>query len=373
MTEKVQASLAEKNQTRESLSRRSLIWTEEYSSSNGMVASVGHWGWKEKLQDSGFDELYRMPKFYKEEEIDRDVMEVASRLATNALKRRGWDPGEVDYLDVGISVAKGDMAKELAAKLGMENAQTAFAYLACNSAGYLLHRRLQGFQEEASKGKKALLVAVDPITRMLRDPEKTDDESGGIFSNGAAVLAFTDEELKLITGVATESRDRRGITAIAPYADQIGDWVGDDDHVIFQDGNGNAMMQMSTPPDGKIFYMNPTATAVVFIPAATSPIASVHQQYKEFYPDREPDHAVGHYPGDAVVRGIENRLRKKHGIKLPFKRVIYDGNSSGATSLIAFARSMFEYKPGDHVLYVSYGAGGSANCIAVEIGGGAAA
>ncbi len=223
------------NTRRESLSRLSDIWTEEYISPNGMAAVVAHWGVRRSrsdmdeeirlaakrlglkvspIQNSGFDTLYRMPLDYDDGEIDADVMEVGVRIARKALELRGWEPGEIDHLRFGNSVGKGDMARELAVKLSTVNAKTSNAYLACNSAGYPFAESLQ---DEASLGGKTLLVVVDALPRLLRDPQKTDLDSIQLFSNGAAALAYQPGvDLKYLIGVAIERIDAMGITAVAP-------------------------------------------------------------------------------------------------------------------------------------------------------------
>ena len=377
-------------QKQEHLSNLSDIWTEEYSSPNGMVGVVAHWGvrWTRADMDefvgqvaeeygfdpnpivnSGFDTLYRMPDGYTDAEIDVDVEKVSEQLVKKTLELKGWKPEDVDYLDFGSSVGKGNMARDLAAKLGMVNAQTSNAYLACNSAGYLLDKRLQ---DGASHGKKTLLLSVDAVTRLMRDTKEADLESIQLFSNGAAALAYQPGiDLKFLAGAATERRDSVGLTAVEPYDEEFGDyWHGDDDHVIFRAGD-NSTVDMSPPPEGMLFRMKSLATTKFFIRLASETIASAYRQYKEDdrYVDHKLDFAVGHHPSSTVSEGLNNSLAKQ-GISLPFEWVVLDGNSSGATSLIAFNRSMSKYLSDQHGLYASYGAGGSANCFVVEIGKG---
>ncbi len=383
---------AEIDTRRESLSRMSDLWTEEHDAPNRARAIVGHWGHRVTREEmdqeihrialqlgeepklfpnSGFDVLYRMPVGYGEEEIDADTREVGVRLATRILDQKGWRPQDVDFFDYGSSVGKGDTAAELALDLGLVNARTLTARLACNSAGYLLARRLQ---DEEAVGKNVLLLDVDPITRMLVDPTKSDPISRQLFSNGAAGFAYQPVvDLKYLNGVAIERRDTRGITAIAPYEQEVGGWVGDEDHTIHTDEKGNVRVKMQPTPEGKDFWMNGRTTALFFVRLGTDGIVLVHQQHAANNNGREFDHVTGHQASKPIDELLKQILLTKHGIDTRSSwGVVRDGNSSSATSLIAFSRSMSQYQPGQHVLYASYGAGGTANCFALEIGKGAA-
>lgn len=374
------------------LSEGSRIWTEEYRSPNGMAGVVAHWGvrysredmnnqvnmiadtygfnspiTKAKKDNTGFDTLYRMPDGQTEEEIDTDVERVALILARKAMELRGWEPGEVGYLDFGSSVGKGDMASDLAAKLGLVNAQTANAYLACNSSGFLLDERLR---DESSKGKKVLLLSVDAITRLLRNTDEADIDSIQMFSNAGGVLAYiSGVDLIHLGSSAAEFRDEVGITAIAPYGSS--DSKGKET-VLFRRGS-TAMVDMTAPPDGMTFKMDARETASVFVEAARESARGAVADYRR---GRKEDDQwiniiIGHMPSKLVFTKLKGELRKLH-LNLPESEwgIVTDGNSSGATSLIAFNRSMGEYQPRQRGLYLSYGAGGTSNSFVFEVGEG---
>lgn len=388
MPERLRATLAAKNQTREFLSRRSLLWTEQYVSPNGIVGIVGRWGERrpraamdrqiereaqeqgvesKPFADFGSVELYRMPSGYEEAEIDADAKEVAIRLATRILARKGWDPEVVDYFDFGSSVGKGDTAAELASDLGLVNAKTLTARLACNSAGYLLARRLQ---DPDAFGKKVLLLDVDPITRILIDPKRSDPVSRLMFSNGAAGITYEPlVDMEYLNGFAIERRDPRGITAIAPNEQEVGDWEGDETHVIHTDEKGNVRVKFHRSPEGTDFWMNGRATALFFVRLGGDGEARVVQKHEANYPGRGFDHETGHQASEPIGKLVKQYLKEKYGIEIKSEwGVVRDGNSSSATSLIAFVRSMQNYQPEDHVLYASYGAGGTGNFFAIRVG-----
>lgn len=380
------------NQRREPLSRMSDLWTEEYVGPNNVRGMVGRWGKRvtraemdQEIQrialqlgeepklftDSGFDVLYRMPAGYSEAEIDADAREVAIRLGSRILDQKGWRPQDVDYLDFGSSVGKGDTAAELALDLGLVNARTLTARLACNSAGYLLARRLQ---DEEAVGRNVLLLDVDPITRMLMDPTKSDSTSRQLFSNGAAGLAYQPVvDFKYLNGVAIERRDTRGITAIAPYEEEVGDWEGDEVHTIHTDEKGNVRVKMQPSPDGKDFWMNGKMTAFFFVRLGVEGMAFVHSEHAANNKGRGFDYVTGHQASEPIDARVRQLLLTKHGFDTKSKwGVVRDGNSSSATSKIAFNRTMSQFKPGQHIMYSSYGAGGTANIFALEIGKGTA-
>lgn len=377
-------TFAEINPEGEYLSEGSRIWTEEYRSPNGTVGVVAHsgvgfsrgdmdrkieliaeeYGFDPKpLGNTGFDMLYRVPDGQTEEEIDADVEKVALLIANKTLELRGWKPEDVDYLDFGSSVGKGDMAGRLVAKLGMIKAQASNAMLACNSSGYLLNARLK---DEESQGKKALLISVDVVTRLIRNAEEADIDSMQIFSNGAGSLAYTPGvDIKILADASRDQRDTVGITAIAPYGRSE-----NKDTVIFQSGN-ITMGDMTLPPEGMLFRMKGKSTARFFVRLSAETIVEAYRTYKERFPGDEIDFVVGHQPSLLVNTLLKSTLERA-GVNLPISDwgVVKDGNSSGATSLIAFNRSMSKYKPGQRGLYASYGAGGTSTCFVFEVGKG---
>ena len=113
--------------------------------------------------------------------------------------------------------------------------------------------------------------------------------------------------------------------------------------------------------------MKGVPTTKFFIKNTAPIIKQVVEAHAALSPDHGIDHVVAHHASLPVIEGLKRRLQKD-GIELDIPWVVPDGNSSGATTLIALARQMSDFKEGDHVLIASFGAGASFSVFVVEIG-----
>lgn len=389
--------------TRENLSRLSSFWVEDYfPSATGLVGVAAHFGervTRESMDESirqifpgtepigysaGFGAIYRAPEDYSREEIDYDAFEVASRLTRRVLNQKGWGAEDVDVVDFANSAAAlgmSDILKEkLIKEMGMRgDIEVTGTFLACDGAGNAFYRRLN---DEASKGKKVLLLTVDSVgSEIPLNPEQVDGLTMQIFSNGAAALAYEPGvDFKLLTGLTEVHQDAVGALAVVPrYADDIktDDTLDPEEPTGLIRRIGQERMIICPTPEKGQFDMNGRATAKFFLSNEEGVINAVSDQYEGIFPGRVPEHAVIHQPSYVVFQGLQHRIEKRKrltgkGIDLPFKWIVPDGNSSGATSLIAFIRSMSEFNPGDHVFYSSFGAGGSFTTFVIEVGRGVA-
>lgn len=352
---------------------------ETYTSGN-MTAAVAHFGEVftpevlasrvraagfTPLPDTGFDRLYRFPESDTAEQIDEKTMDVAVRLATTVMEARGWEPEEVDYLDYGSSVGKGDMAGQISEELGTSEALLTNAYLACNSAGALLHKRLA---DPDSRGKKTVLLAVDGVTELLRkfDPAMADIKSMQLFSNAGAAFAYiSEEDISLLLGATKIIRDSDALKVRTPYQPELAQSERIVDEIVYEKGH---TQMIATPlPDQGIFQMDDVKTALFFKKHTIETVAKGYEEYKAAFPDGHIEFVVSHHPGITVWNHVAKGL-KRLGIDLPFEWLVNDGNSSGATSLIAAARKLPEMKDGQHGLYISFGAGGSFTHMFLKIG-----
>ena len=393
--------------TRERLSpeSRSQIWMERYESPNGMVGAVAHFGerfprWRvdkiirdrlkqEPSETTGFDVLYRTPEGESLSEIDNYMADVAKRMVEDALRQKGWSIDEVEVLDFTSSMGDLGTARKIATAIGIKDeairsgkVKVTGKYIACDGSGKALYERLS---DEESRGKKVLLLSIDPVTSLMPfDPSKIDTASMQIFSNGAAVLAYQPGvDIRLLPGVGiTEGRrDEGGIRAIPRYYRHI---KGREDGPLFVFNNDGVMEEVTSYPypSNENGEMDPIFTYKFFANNGAEILEKVYRMYKKQYPDREPDFVVGHHPSAQVLEGLKRHMTnvlfggtKKNYIPTfldKFKWSVRDGNSSGSTSLIAFARNMQEYKPGEHGIYISFGAGGSFTMFGIEIGQGGA-
>ena len=410
----LETAIAEKTIT-ETLPTGSMLLLEEYVSPISPIAGVvAHFGEKktrswmdEKIRkilsrfpkrsiaekwsaqighSAGFGTIMRTPDNYSQEQKDSDTFEVALRLARRVLKQKGWKANEVDIVDFANSAADEGMSETLKKRLieevqMREDIEVTGTFMACDGAGNALYERLRN---PDSQGKKVLLLSVDEVTsEMPLDPKQVDTYAMQLFSNGAAGIAYqpgvdftllttkgANGEIELI-GTAAEYKDAEGaLTARPRYTDAIDaiDAIGPEHKsIIYKIGN-EKIMRLPKPPEGKKGWMNGGATARFFVTHSLENITATHGKYKKQFPDGNPNFAVGHHPSYQVFTLLQDKLRVR-GIDLSLEWVVPDGNSSGATSLIAFLRSMSQYKPGDHVFYISYGAGGSFTSFVIEVGG----
>ncbi len=323
---------------------------------------------------AGFGAIYKAPEEATREEKDSATFEVALKLAKDALEQRGWKPDEVDIVDFANSAAINGMSKilndKLITDLGMrEDIGITGTFMACDGAGNALYRRLS---DEESVGKKVLLLTVDSVgSELPLNPEYIDTNSMQLFSNGAAALTYVPGiDLKLLVGNTEVHEDSNGaLAAVARYNDAIkeDDSLDPDEPTGLVRRIGNErMIQMPYPSNGG-FLMNGSATAKFFLRHSLANVKSTVADYKERFMDRIPNRTTSHEPSAKVLDGVEHALAKA-GINLNMRRRVPDGNSSGATSLISFNRQMSEFEPGEHVFYISYGAGGSFTSFIVEIG-----
>lgn len=323
---------------------------------------------------AGFGAIYKAPEDSTREEKDAAVFEVALKLVKDALELKGWKPGEVDIVDFANSAAVNGMSailnERLISELGMrEDIGMTGTFMACDGAGNALYRRLK---DQESVGKKVLLLTVDSVgTELPLDPNHTDTNSMQLFSNGAAALTYIPGvDIRLLVGNTEVHEDTNGaLAAVARYNDAIkGDESLDPEEptgLVRKIGN-ERMIQMPYPDNGG-FLMNGSATAKFFLRNSLANVKSTIADYKEKFIDRMPNKTTSHEPSAKVLDGVEHALAKA-GINLNIRRSVPDGNSSGATSLISFNRQMQEFNPGDHVFYISYGAGGSFTSFVVEVG-----
>jgi 3-oxoacyl-[acyl-carrier-protein] synthase III len=381
---------------------RSKLWSEQYVSPTGMAGAVGHFGERihrrtmdKKIQqildthpeqsvaegwygpvgkEVGFSAIFRTPEGDTIETVNSEALEVAVKLARSVLEQRGWNPEEVEIVDFANSAGWIGMSDALKAKLVQElkmkpTVEVFGTSMACDSAGNALYRRLV---DKDSQNKKVLLISVDPVTGdMPLDVDQADTLSMQFFSNGAAALAYQPGvDMELMTGKTEEHEDVDGVLGAVPqyaaYIDAIDEKervnpTGRKPSILYRIGR-ELVAKLPKPIKGK-FFMNGFNTSRFFLKYAGANIRAVYDQYKQLFPEREVDHATMHHPNLAIF----DRIRR-HFPNLPFKWVVPEGNSSGATSLIAFVRSMSNFKPGDHVFYTSFGVGGSFTSFVIRIG-----
>lgn len=353
----------------------------------GMAGAAAHWGQKyeeEEIEaiiarvfdkesidfgDTGFNEIYRVPEGYSLEQAFEEEMMMVKRLVNSTLKLNNWKPKQVDALyfggsplilpDYGYAIARATGLTHLDPKLNIFN-----YYLACNAGGRALKDALinPNLQE-----KNVLVIAVEGLTRQVEgfDKQKSDYLSMRFFSDGAAAVGVVPgKTLTHLLGESKAVEDKKGALAAVGTWRNLVDPKGD----LIQVVENITMIKLPTPPDGKRISMQGWETAKLFLRNVPPVIEKVYKQHREQYPEKEIEMIVAHHPSFGVNELIKGKL-KKMGIKTRMSWVVNDGNSSGATTLIAFVRLMEELNPGDHILVASFGAGISIDVFVAKIGG----
>lgn len=375
--------------TTERLGSTSSIKLERYETELGIAGAVVHWGEifegdnlrsavltafegdEDKLiGSSGFTTLYRTPILPNPSDAIYQELNAADRLVTTTLGLNHWSSGDIEAIALGSGAPVIDdpqlvdqtYAAILAQRAGIDtDIPMHETYAACNSGGYELARILR---DPDLHGKKVLLVAMEGLTRLFPgfDPQVADNISLQVFSNGGAAFGIIPGiDMRYLVGTDQVIVDEGALAANPPYRHLL-----DPNEGPWQEGGGVSMLRLPTPEKGEI-YMKGVPTTKFFIKNTAPIIKQVVEAHHALSPDHGIDHVVSHHASLPVIEGLKRRLQKD-GIELDIPWVVPDGNSSGATTLIALARQMSDFKEGDHVLIASFGAGASFSVFVVEIG-----
>jgi len=374
--------------TVERLSKESSLKLEEVMSPELRIGGVtAHWGQKyerEKIDqivreifgnvdelkgDTGFGEIYRVPEGYSYEKAAEEEMRVIKRLVERTLELNNWRQDQVKALyfagspvktnrfgfDYGAAIAQASGLTHL-----LKDERIYNYFLACNSAGCALKDIL--IKEEG----KVLLIAVEGLTKQaggLRE-ESTDPLSARIFSDAAAAIGVEpNKTLTHLLGEHMEVEDENGALAATPAWQEIVDLQGP----LIQKKGNILLIRLPEPPERYKLWMRGEETTRLFLRIARDLMEIVYQQFKEEYPGEEIKMIIAHHPSRGVNLLIGRRF-ENIGVEAPMPWVINDGNSSGATSLVAFVRLLNEFNPGDRFLFASFGAGASADFWVGEFG-----
>jgi len=372
--------------TEEPLSEHSIFRLEKIKRPElGMAGVVAHWGRKyerkevdsiiaEKLGekevalDTGFSEIYRTPEQYTTEEVFFEEMTVVKRLVKSILQLNGWKPEQVDALFfAGSPLIKPDYGYAIAQNTGLThlNPKTDIFnyYLTCNAGGQALREALTNPNLE---GKNVVVIATEGLTKQTDgfNVEKADPLSLQFFSDGAAAIGVVPKiSLTHLLGESKAVEDVKGaLAAVEPWRELI-----DPEGELIQKVGNITLIRLPQPPEGMQIFMKGGETTKLFLRNVFPSIQRVYEQHREQYPEKDIKMIVAHHPSIGVNNLMKRRLEKK-GISTPMPWVVNDGNSSGATTLIAFVRLMERFSPGDHVMIASFGAGISIDTFVIEIG-----
>ncbi|MBI4130753.1 hypothetical protein HY468_05525 [Candidatus Roizmanbacteria bacterium] len=350
---------------------------------------VGRWCVEKLLGDEekqGFPVLYQSrpmdpENVHNNNELHyQNELEITSMAIKSILELNQWERDSVDAVVFGNGMVMDavpymqDVAR--IAKLPervvlVESGSYLFAH-ACNSSGAATHYTVKN---EKLQGKRVIVLDVEHITRYLGmlDGKVADKLSLGVFSNGVAGLGFVPgKSLQYICGASHEKEDKKGVLpgemAYKEYIDEQGLLIQQDEQVSY--------IRLPYPSPGHWIEMNGFDTGKLFLGLLEECIPSVLDSFKKYCPGEQIDRVVAHHASASMFKGV-GRLLVKQGV-LPkvgkndpwetFPWVMYDGNASGATTLMAFVRQLNTMKSGDNILVVSFGAGASADVFVVKAG-----
>lgn len=371
----------------EPLSKHSILRLEKIKRPElGMAGVVARWGRRykrrevdsiiaEKLgeeevaQDSGFSEIYRTPEQYTSEEIFSEEMTVMKRVVRSVLELNRWEPEQVDALFfAGSPLIKPDYGYVIAQNTGLTHLDPEINifnyYLTCNAGGQALREALTNLNLE---GKNVVVIATEGLTKQTKgfNVEKADPLSLQFFSDGAAAVGVVPGvSLTYLLGESKAVEDTKGaLAAVEPWRELI-----DPKGELIQKVGNITLIRLPQPLEGMQISMKGLETTKLFLRNIPPSIQRVYRQHKEQYPEKDIKMIVAHHPSIGVNDLIKGKLEKMD-ISIPMPWVVKDGNSSGATTLIALVRLIERLNPGDHVLIASFGAGISIDIFVVEIGG----
>lgn len=194
--------------------------------------------------------------------------------------------------------------------------------------------------------------------------EKADPLSLQFFSDGAAAIGVVPKiSLTHLLGESKAVEDVKGaLAAVEPWRELI-----DPEGELIQKAGNITLIRLPQPPEEMQIFMKGWETTKLFLRNIPPSIQRVYEQHREQYPEKDIKMIVAHHPSIGVSSLIKGKLEKK-GIDIEMPWVVNDGNSSGATTLIAFVRLMERFSPGDHVMIASFGGGISIDTFVIEIG-----
>lgn len=327
-----------------------------------------------------FDRLYWTNPSLTYEQAVRQEIEVALSLGRRVLGLLDFDPAEVSHLTFGSGTPINPQIHfELAKALGLEKVvadpdrNITVSFSACNGGCDALVR---GYTKTQTKGEPVLSIALEGLTRIIGPKRlKTDSLSEVTFSNGAAAFfGIPDTSFTCLTNTFISEVDVKGaLKAVDPY-------------VVIMDLNNPSIVQtvmhygevtsvrMPEPSAGFGIEMNGPDVAKFFLRflnkvllKAMEDYAKLRAEHPEFGLPAQPKFIVPHHASPAVVGGIE-RVSNRLGLEGEMPWLVTEGNSSAATTMIAFGRLIPRLEQGDVVMLISFGAGATATVSYIKIG-----
>jgi 3-oxoacyl-[acyl-carrier-protein] synthase III len=343
---------------------------------------------KMNLAELGFLYRHHLLELNPAEQIELEL-EVGTRFLQAAAQACGWQPSEVEGVLVGMTApATTDYCERIAERAGIPaSAIKVSVHKACDSSvGGLqlalnpdeaLTQRLGQDLAGKLRGKKVLVGGIEGLSRFLL--EARDTNALQLFGNGAGVFGVVPgETMKFLVGVMHEVYDEEGVLAVRmvyPHSRQRD--TGQSMIEVTQEGENHirvAGLMHEPENEWPVVMAGPMGMVKLFVRTGVQVLHEVYHAYQRHMAelgilDKSIALAVVHHANYKINKLLEKNLIKE-GIHLPMPWVLSEfGNVSAASNMIAFLRKLSSLKPGDHVLFDSFGAGTYYDALAVELGG----
>jgi 3-oxoacyl-[acyl-carrier-protein] synthase III len=343
---------------------------------------------KMNLAELGFLYRHHLLELNPAEQIELEL-EVGTRFLQAAVQACGWQPSEVEGVLVGMTApATTDYCERIAERAGIPaSAIKVSVHKACDSSvGGLqlalnpdeaLAQRLGQDLAGRLRGKKVLVGGIEGLSRFML--EARDTNALQLFGNGAGVFGvIPGETMKFLVGVTHEVYDEEGVLAVRmvyPHSRQRE--IGQSMVEVTQEGENHirvAGLMHEPENEWPVVMAGPMGMVKLFVRTGVQVLQEVYQAYQRHMAelgnlDKSIALAVVHHANYKINKLLEKNLNKE-GIHIPMPWVLSEfGNVSAASNMIAFLRKLSSLKPGDHVLFDSFGAGTYYDALAVELGG----
>jgi 3-oxoacyl-[acyl-carrier-protein] synthase III len=341
------------------------------------------------LSELGFVYRHHSPRLSDREQVELEVR-VGARFLSEAARASGWEPAEVQAVLVGITLpAADDYTERIAREAGIpESALKVSIHKACDSSVAGLHlalnpelpttRCLDLNLAEQLYGKKVLVGGVEGLSRKVR--ASRDTQALQLFGNAAGVIGIIPgRTIKFLVGATHEVYDEEGALQLRmfyPHSRQRAEGQSlievtraGQNHIRIA-GLQHEPADESTP----IAMAGPMGMVKLFVRNGVFVVRNVYRAYQKRMvelgtPEKDFAVAIVHH-ANLKINQLKEKQLQKGGIHIPMPWLLSEfGNVSAASNMIAFLRKLPDLHPGDHVLFVGFGAGSYYDVLAVELGG----
>lgn len=334
---------------------------------------------KDVSTTSGFSKMYYLDPQYSDEEYALSQEIVLRQLLEDTLEQLALKPTNIDAVFVTTSIPiDEDFATRLAAAAGLNpNIPIIAVSMACNSTGWAIAETHNGFLDsrlaesveswENGNPANIAVLSIDDQTRHMN--KKTDTLSPQLFSTGAAAMVFkyhpTNKDASTfhpVTSIHHASVDDG--TEYLEVMQTYKDWKK----------KPIVAKYLKEPEPGAVINMHPRA-GVTFIRYASAIAAEtlgdyVRQPFDEERLCAPSDIAtvIVHHPSQMVFEALKSRLVEAGVSSEAINWTIFGGNVPVATVPMSLGHEMKNLNPGDHIMFLSFGAGGEYTSWIAQLG-----